>query len=89
MKHEAEYLIYTFYIWFTRLNFEIVCVNISDKFFSGFSENSLCHKNEKNYFSHQILDLRVVLSHADVKSRGIMVKDQLFLQNIEKKQKCI
>ena len=89
MKHKAEYLSYSFNIWFSKLNFDIVYVNISLEKISGFYENSLCHKNEKNHFSHQILDLREVLSHADVKFRGIMVKDKLFLQNIEKIEKCI
>ena len=89
MKHEVEYIFYIFHIWFSKLDFEIVFVNISLEKISGFYENSLCHKNEKNHFSHQILDLREVLSHADVKFRGIMVKDELFLQNIEKTEKCI
>ena len=89
VKHEVAYLFYTFCIWFSKLNFEIVYVNISLEKISGFHENSLRYKNEKNHFSHQILDLREVLSHADVKFRGIMVKDELFLQNIEKTEKCI
>ena len=89
MKHEVGCLFYTFYIWFTKLNFEIVCVNTSNRKIPSFSENSICDKNEKNYFSHQILDSREVRGRADVKFRGIRVKDQLFLQNIEKTQRCI
>ena len=75
MKHEVEYIFYIFHIWFSKLDFEIVCLKISYKKKSGFPENSMCGKNVKNSFSTQILNAQVVLGHTDVIGRSLRIMD--------------
>ena len=89
IKHEDEYLFFQFHMGFSKLNFEILCSNITNKIFLCFHKNSNFNKNEKNDFFYQILCLRVVLSHVEVEFSRIRSRDHSFLQNIEKTQRCI
>ena len=89
IKHEDEYLFFQFYMGFSKLDFEILCANITNNKNFCFHKNSKFNKNEKNDFFYQILCLRVVLSHAEVEFSRIRSRDHSFLQNIEKTQRCI
>ena len=89
IKHEVEYLFFQFHMGFSKLDFEILCANITHEKNSPFYKNSNFNKNEKNDCFYQILCLTVVLSHLEVEFSRIRSRDHSVLQNIEKTERCI